>query len=282
MERALAGRDRANRMFDAYGALLTPRQQELLRRYYQEDLSLGEIAEQMHVSRQAVHDALRRAQTSLEKFEAALGLVTRARRTEHYFTRTPHAPERPRILRATLRGRPWTFHVASGVFAYRGVDPGTRLLIEAMEIGPRDHVLDLGCGYGPVGLVAASLAARGRAWLVDTNERAAELARTNAAENRLANVRVLVGEGAAAIHDEAVDVVVTNPPIRAGRLVVTQFIDDARRVLRPGGRFYLVARTAQGAKTIARLIQARFGQVRQVRAASGYRVLEATREPSGV
>lgn len=280
-DRALLGRDRANQMLDVYGALLTPRQRELLRRYYQEDLSLGEIAEQARVSRQAVHDALRRATASLDRFESALGLVGGARRADHYFTRTPRAPEQLRIIRDTLRGRPWAFRVASGVFAGRGIDPGTRLLIGAMQIGPVDRVLDLGCGYGAVGLTAATLAAKGEAWLIDINERAARLAQTNAADHGVSNVHVMIGDGAAAIGSECMDVVVTNPPIRAGRRAVTAFIDDGWRVLRPGGRFYLVVRTAQGAKTIAKLIAARFGAVTQVRAESGYRVYEARRAVAG-
>ncbi|MDR7483017.1 MAG: methyltransferase [Armatimonadota bacterium] len=286
MDRALAGRDRANRLLDRYGRLLTTRQREFLVRYYQDDLSLGEIATQLHISRQAVHDGLRRALGMLERFEAALGLVAGAQRagTEHYFSRTPRSAAQPRTVRATLRGRPWAFQVARGVFARRGVDAGTRLVIETMQIDPTDRVLDLGCGYGAIGLVAAALAPRGSAWLIDANARAAALARANAAANHLANVAVLVGDRAAAIRNASMDVVVTNPPIRAGRRVVTAFIDDAHRVLRPGGRFYLVARTAQGARTLARLIEARFGSVRQAALRAGYRVYEARRgpEPAGV
>jgi 16S rRNA (guanine1207-N2)-methyltransferase len=279
MERELAGRDRANRLLDRYGRLLTARQREFLVRYYQDDLSLGEIAAQLRISRQAVHDGLRRALSALERFEAALGLVGDGPRAggDHYFTRRPRSAPQTRTVHATLRGRHWTFAVARGVFARRGVDPGTRLLIEAMRIEPTDRVLDLGCGYGAVGLVAAALAPAGGAWLVDANQRAAALARENAAAHRLRNVAVLVGDRAAAIRDASMDVVVTNPPIRAGRRVVAGFIDDAHRVLRPGGRFYLVARTAQGARTLARLIAARFGGVRQVALRSGYRVYEATR-----
>ncbi len=295
MERALAGRDRANRMFDAYGSLLTARQQRLLRQYYQDDLSLGEIAARMRVSRQAVHDGLRRALGALERFEAALGLATKApkknggpqnnrgpqtdreQRAEQYSTRAPRSRPRPRTLRATLRGRRWAFQVAAGVFAHRRLDAGTRLLIETMRIGDRDRVLDLGCGYGPVGLVAAELAREGQAALIDANQRAAGLARANAAGCGLANVRVIVGDGGAPIRTGSMDVVVTNPPIRAGRRVVAGFIADAWRVLRPGGRFYLVARTAQGAKTLAHLIADRFAQVRTLRASAGYRVFEAVR-----
>ncbi|MGH2403936.1 MAG: YlxM family DNA-binding protein, partial [bacterium] len=228
MDRALADRDRANRMFDAYGRLLTAQQQRLLQRYYQDDLSLGEIAAQMRVSRQAIHDGLRRAVGALERYEAALGLAasarkadrTRARdpqahqRPDHYSTSAPASRPRTRTLQATLRGRPWVFEVASGVFAHRRLDAGTRVLIETMRIGPKDRVLDLGCGYGPIGLVAATLAPKGGAVLIDVNRRAVALARANADRGALRNVRLLVGDGAAAIRSGAVTVVITNPPIR--------------------------------------------------------------------
>ncbi len=282
MERELASRDRANRMFDEYGALLTPQQQRLLRRYFQDDLSLGEIAGQMRITRQAVHDSLHRALAAMERFEAALGLAGRRgsgrdTATEHYFAPSPRSPKRPRSLRVLLRGKPWIFQTAGGVFARRGVDAGTRLLIETMRVGRAERILDLGCGYGPIGLVAASLDPRGRVWLIDANQRAAVLAQANAQQNAIANVRMLVGDSAASIQDGSMDLVMTNPPIRAGRRVVETFIDDAWRVLRPGGRFYLVARTAQGAQTLNRLIAIRFGEVRQASAAHGYRVYEAIR-----
>ncbi len=291
MDQALADRDRANRLVDAYGALLTERQRQLLRRYFEDDLSLGEIATQVRVSRQAVHDGLQRALGALERYDAALGLVSSPRAdrpapgrgpaAEHYSTHTPQSRPRPRVIRAALRGHPWAFQAAGGVFSQRGVDPGTRLLIDTMRVNRADQVLDLGCGYGPIGLVAASLAIRGTAWLVDANQRAAALAAANAAAHGLRNVRVIVADGASAIRDGTMDVVITNPPIRAGRRVVAGFIADARRVLRPGGRFYLVARTAQGAKTLGRLIEERFGMVRQMSAAGGYRVYEAERARAG-
>lgn len=69
-------------LFDFYGQLLTPRQQELLRAYYLDDLSLGEIAGAEHVSRQAVHDQIKRAEQSLQEFEEKLGLVAEYRRQQ--------------------------------------------------------------------------------------------------------------------------------------------------------------------------------------------------------
>lgn len=294
MDQTLASRDRANRLFDTYGSLLTEQQRQLLQRYYQRDHSLGEIAEQMRISRQAVHDGLRRALAAMERYEAALRLIagngrrdrgsagakraaTAARSAEHYFTVSPRSRPRARTFTVRLRGRTWIFETAAGVFAQRGLDPGTRLLIETMRIGRRDRVLDLGCGYGPAGLVAAALATQGAAWLVDTNHRAAALAAANAHRHRLTNVRVLVGDTASPVREGSMDVAITNPPIRAGRRVVLAFIEGAWRALRPGGRFYLVARTAQGAQTLGRLIAERFGAARQVAVSGGYRVYEATR-----
>jgi 16S rRNA (guanine1207-N2)-methyltransferase len=277
MERTLTSRDRANRLFDAYGALLTAQQRRLLQRYYQDDLSLGEIAEQMRVSRQAVHDSLRRALASMERYDNALKLVANGQRAEHYFTARPASRLKLRDITATLRGRSWTFQSGSGVFASTAVDPGSRLLIESMRIGRTDRVLDLGCGYGPIGLVAASLATHGRALLVDANARAAALAAVNAARQQLRNVHVVVADGASAIREGSFDVVATNPPIRAGRQVVRAFIDGAWRALRPGGRFYLVARTALGARTLAGIIDERFGEAQQIAAQGGFRVFEATR-----
>lgn len=181
-------------------------------------------------------------------------------------------------MQARLRGKVWTFVTDRGVFAGAGIDPGTRALIEAMRIEPADQILDLGCGYGPIGLVAASLAPKGRAVLVDVNERAVALASENARRRHLTNVEVLAGDGTAPVRGRIFDVVVTNPPIRAGKAVLRRLLDEIGGVLRPGGRLYLVARTAQGAKTLAGEIEARVGPVREIAQQSGYRVYEAVRD----
>lgn len=197
---------------------------------------------------------------------------------DHYFTRQPAAPSRPRQIQARLRGIVYTFLTDRGVFAHAGIDPGTRLLIESMRVDPSDQVLDLGCGYGPIGLVAARLAGQGHVVLVDVNERAVDLAAQNARRLGLRNVEVLQGDGTQPVADRSFDVVVTNPPIRAGKATLRRLIREIRNVLRPGGRFYLVARTAQGARTLAKDVEAVFGTAREVAQAAGYRVYETVRE----
>lgn len=202
-------------------------------------------------------------------------------RPVHYFSPMPPVPSRPREVELVFRGRRYRFLTDRGVFAYRGVDRGTRLLLEALEIGPEDEVLDLGCGYGVVGIVAASLAPRGRAVLVDVNARAVELARENARRCGVSNVEVLHGDLYAPVAGRTFDVVATNPPIRAGRAVVRAVVEGAPAHLKPGGRFYLVARTAQGARTLGRLVAEVFGQAEEVERGGGYRVYRARRS-SGV
>ena len=203
---------------------------------------------------------------------------------DHYFSRQPAAPSRPRQIQTRLRGKVWTFLTDRGVFAHAGIDPGTRLLVESMRIEPSDHVLDLGCGYGPIGLVAAYLAGEGHVALVDVNERAVNLAAQNARRLGLHNVEVLQGDGTQPVADWSFDVVVTNPPIRAGKATLRRLIREVHTVLRPGGRFYFVARTAQGARTLAKDVEAVFGSAREVAQADGFRAYEAIRkeDPAGV
>ncbi len=195
----------------------------------------------------------------------------------HYFSARPQVASRPRRIQARLRGRDWVFVTDRGVFAYAGVDDGSRLLVETMQIAPADQVLDVGCGYGPVGLAAAVLAASGQAVLTDVNERAVALAAENARLNAVSNVEVVQGDGCAPVAGRQFDVAVTNPPIRAGKATLRRLVREVWEHLRPGGRLYFVVRTAQGAKTLARDVTEVFGTVREIARKGGYRVYEAVK-----
>jgi 16S rRNA (guanine1207-N2)-methyltransferase len=197
--------------------------------------------------------------------------------TEHYFAREPTAPRRAIELSVEIRGHSFRFRSDSGVFSAERVDPGTRLLAGAMEIGPADRVLDLGCGYGVLGIVAATLAPEGFAVLLDRNARAVELAQANIALNGIPNADVVLADGADALADCVFHVVVTNPPVHAGNQAVFAFIEGARRTLCVGGSFYLVGRMRRGVATFARHIARTFGRVEEVEKKSGYRVYRSVR-----
>jgi 16S rRNA (guanine1207-N2)-methyltransferase len=141
-------------------------------------------------------------------------------------------------VETTLVGKP-------GVFAWDRLDDGTAALVDAMKIETGDHVLDLGCGTGLAGLSAARRASGGHVVLVDADVRAVESARRTLEANKAASSEVLVSDCGSGVIDRHFDVVVTNPPFHQGvgmdYDVARQFVRDAARVLRPGGRFFLVA-----------------------------------------
>src|SRR6266480_3184362 len=110
-----------------------------------------------------------------------------------YFERRPASARRPARITVTIRGRPFLFQTDSGVFSREGLDRGTELLLEAIEVGPCESILDLGCGYGVIGIVAAHLSEGGHVILTDVNERAAALARANLAGNGIRNAEVRIG-----------------------------------------------------------------------------------------
>ena len=178
---------------------------------------------------------------------------------------------------AGRRARLYRFRTDRGVFSPDGIDTGTGLLIEGMTVHTGETVLDLGCGYGPIGIAAAPLAAPGRVYLTEVNRRAAELARENIRLNGIENAEVRVGDGLAPVADVRFDVILTNPPIRAGYAVVFPLLEDAVEHLNPGGRLYLVARVRQGAKTLAAKMAAFGLQVSEAERVSGYRLYEGAK-----
>lgn len=198
------------------------------------------------------------------------------RQQEHYYTAQPASLSQPEIYEDTLRGLPLKFWTDRGVFSRGHTDTGSAELIEAMDVSGAQRILDLGCGYGVIGIVAAKLAPQAHVVMTDPNERAVKLAEQNLSTNQVDNAEVRVGEGFTPVADERFDVILTNPPIRAGNAVVFALIADAAAHMEPGGRLYLVARTKQGAKTLAKEMARHFAEVEQVGQGSGFRVYRGT------
>jgi 16S rRNA (guanine1207-N2)-methyltransferase len=159
-------------------------------------------------------------------------------------------------VEAELRGRKYRFLTRSGIFSRKGVDEGTRLLIESMDMRPRNSVIDIGCGYGPIGIVAAHLASVGRIVMVDTNARAVEYADRNirshhlnhARKNGKPRVEAVLGDRFDPVPGERFDRVVSNPPFHAGNDVLFPLVNEAYEHLRVHGRLYLVLMRAAGVR----------------------------------
>src|SRR2546423_13704635 len=112
-----------------------------------------------------------------------------------YFEKRPASARRPGRITVTIRGRPFLFQTDSGVFSREGLDRGTELLLEAIEVGPCESILDLGCGYGVIGIVAAHLSEGGHGILTGVDGRGAALARANPAAHGSRNARGRTGRG---------------------------------------------------------------------------------------
>ncbi|HEV2428290.1 MAG TPA: methyltransferase [Thermoplasmata archaeon] len=205
--------------------------------------------------------------------------------TEHYFTERPRSPSERRTLRFVYRGDLLTFAVDRGVFASSGLDPGTALLIETLDPAPTDRVLDMGCGWGAIGIAAARRATEGQVVLTDINRRAALLARRNLRTNRIGNAEVRIGSGFAAVEAERFNLIAMNPPYHAGRPLVEAWLSETPAHLKEGGRLLIVGKGSQGILFYQAWLSERWAPSVEVRArGGGYRVLEArvgSPEPSG-
>lgn len=194
---------------------------------------------------------------------------------QHYYSNQPDAEHDRKELKTELRGQPFRFVSDAGVFSKSGVDYGSRVLIEAMEFAPEASVLDVGCGYGPIGLAAARMASRGHVTMIDINSRAVELARENARLNGITNVTIQESDLFAAVKDQVFDVVLTNPPIRAGKETVHAIFEGAWEHLRQGGQLWVVIQKKQGAPSAKAKLETLFVQVEEVTKDKGYRIFKA-------
>ncbi|MBW4084671.1 class I SAM-dependent methyltransferase [Paenibacillus sp. S150] len=195
--------------------------------------------------------------------------------SQHYYSQQPEARHDRRTIETVLRGKSLRFTSDAGVFSKGDIDYGSRVLIEAMDIPDGSSVLDVGCGYGPIGISAAYLAPKGHVTMIDINGRAAQLARENARNNGIVNVTVMESDVLSAVKGQKFDVIVTNPPIRAGKAVVHQIFEEAYEHLYEGGTLWIVIQKKQGAPSAAAKLESLFPVVEEAGKDKGYRIIRA-------
>ncbi|NPA84383.1 MAG: class I SAM-dependent methyltransferase [Crenarchaeota archaeon] len=181
---------------------------------------------------------------------------------------------RPSTIGAWIRGHPFTFIVPLGLFSSKKVDKGTLLLAEMMEIPKEGRALDVGCGYGVLGIVMAKMNPSLDVIMTDVNPKAVEAAKKNVELNSV-KATVLLGDLYEAVDGLGIKdfaTIVSNPPLSAGREVVQKIIEGAAERLAPGGVLQMVF--AQGGEWAEGLMRSIFSEVDRKKK-KGYVVLKA-------
>ena len=192
---------------------------------------------------------------------------------DQYYTADPTSESRPVPCAFPYRGHGLNFMTDAGVFSKGELDVGSRLLIDALPAFTGD-VLDIGCGWGAMGVAVAKANKNARVTMVDVNRRALDLCRKNCERNRV-TAEVIESDGMAEVMGRKFDAIITNPPIRAGKQVIYKMFADASASLKADGALYLVIRKQQGAESCVKYLKTLFNEVEKLDKSAGFWVLKA-------
>ncbi len=194
---------------------------------------------------------------------------------EHYYTNTPSSAHEERHIQVRAGRRLLTFETDAGTFSKTRLDPGSRLMLDSLP-PLSGRLVDLGCGWGALGVTLAIQNPGLAVEMVDVNERAVGLAAKNALANGAANARAYWSDALSSV-EPGMDVCVTNPPIRAGKAVIYGFFSQAAQALAPGGQLFVVIRKQQGAPSALNYLRQIFASAEVVARDAGYWILRAVR-----
>lgn len=192
----------------------------------------------------------------------------------HYFE-TPSSDGPTRQITATIWGRDYTFTTSGGVFSGGRLDLGTSVLLREVTPPASGRVLDLGCGFGPIGVAIASQSPDAWVDAVDVNQRALELTRINAASNGVGD-RVRVFDPTEADPSTRYDEIWSNPPIRIGKDALHELLLTWLPRLAPGGVAYLVVGKNLGADSLQRWLWDQDYRCEKLASAKGFRVFSVS------
>ena len=190
---------------------------------------------------------------------------------DHYYTSSPESAHRYAPCQYTYRGHELHFTTDAGVFSRGEVDFGTDVLLRSLPESMYGRVLDLGCGWGPVGVSI------GKTWpgcaivMSDVNERALSLAAKNARENGV-TAQTVISSGLDNVPGEF-DFIITNPPIRAGKQVIYAMFAQSAQQLKEKGEMYLVIRKQQGAESAIKYLKTIFDEVDTIEKSGGFWII---------
>ena len=176
------------------------------------------------------------------------------------------------VLRPVLMGSPFILHTTWGLFSPKAIDEGTLLLMDHLDVRPDDVALDIGCGYGPLGLAIARQAPQGQVHLIDKDYVAVDYTRDNASRNSIDNVEVYLSNALSAVPpDLPLSLVVSNLPAKVGNELFHITFSDARDRMQPGARIVVV--TINGLRSfIKRSFTDVFGNYTKIKQGRSYTI----------
>ena len=195
----------------------------------------------------------------------------------HYFINDPNLKSNKKIIRYTFLGKENSFNTDNGVFSKDRVDFGTNVLLNSLEdLKTVKTVLDVGCGVGVIGISIASKYQKIHVDMIDVNEKAVLLTSENIKLNKLNNCDAFVSDVYSSVKG-CYDLIISNPPIRAGKEVVHKIASSAKEYLNDGGMFYAVVQKKQGADSFKRKLEEVYGNVEVVNKDSGYMIFKSVK-----
>jgi len=204
-----------------------------------------------------------------------IGLSDMVQHTSHYYDSRPPKPKRHFIIKLNVKGQFLEFVSSSGVFSKDKVDLGTMVLIDSLELPDSGEVLDMGCGYGAIGIAIAKLYPSFKVTMVDVNPAAVKLVRENIDRNYVHNAEVMQSDLYSMLGGRVFDAIVSNPPLAAGYKTIFPMIEGAYSHLKEGGFLQIVLR--KGVNAIPRKMEEVFQNVKTVSKESGYRVFKSSK-----
>ena len=189
-----------------------------------------------------------------------------------YYAENPDSAHDIHELKVTLLGQSFTFLTDSGVFSKKMVDYGSQVLLNTLDFEKGKTLLDLGCGYGPLGISLAKVQGV-KPTMVDINNRAIDLAKRNAQKNGV-EADIFQSD----IYEKVngtFDYIISNPPIRAGKQVVHTIISQSINYLKVGGNLTIVIQKKQGAPSAKAKMEEVFGNVEILKRDKGYYILRS-------
>ena len=197
---------------------------------------------------------------------------------EHYYTNNPTTESREKIINSTIANENFKFYTDNGVFSKESVDFGTKTMLESFNTEKENaQVADIGCGYGVISIFLAKKYPTFKFTMVDVNNRVLELSRKNIELNKIENeVEVLESSSFDNVKGNF-DIVLTNPPIRAGKKIVHKIMTDSYEHLNPQGELWVVIQKKQGMVSCKKLLEETFSMVEVVVKNKGYYILKAVK-----